>query len=92
MQNSLDNWLKDEWTPTVEQDSNIQKKYMKEEVVVEGETNTTKSQEVKYTEDKERAFTLQEYVDKAVAYQKAKPNDENSSHVKQMESLPAIGK
>ncbi|MDH4945210.1 hypothetical protein [Sulfurimonas sp. C5] len=96
MQRSLDNWLKEDWSPTVEKDPEIQKKYMKQEVVVEEEQNTTTSQEttqeVKYTENKERSFTLQEYVDKAVAYQKAKPNDENSSHVKQMESLPVIGK
>lgn len=92
MQNSLDNWLQNEWEPTVEKDPEIQKKYMKKEVVTQGEENTTSTQKIKYIENKERAFTLQEYVDKAVAYQKAKPNDENSSHVKQMESLPVIGK
>lgn len=92
MQNSLDNWLKEEWTPAVEQDKNVQEKYMTEEKVVIVEENNTTKEEVKYTEKEDKPFTLQEYVDKAVAYQKAKPSDENNSHVKQMKSLPAIGK
>ncbi|MFT7861116.1 MAG: hypothetical protein ABXS93_09330 [Sulfurimonas sp.] len=92
MQNSLDNWLKNDWEPTVEQDPTIQKKYMKEEAVEVKEQNNTAKQEVKYTEKEDKPFTLQEYVDKAAAYQKAKPNDYNNSNVKKMESLPAIGK
>ncbi|QOP40595.1 hypothetical protein [Sulfurimonas marina] len=91
MQNSLDNWLKDDWSPAVEKDPEIQKKYMTKEVVTVKESNTTK-EEVKYTESKTKGFTLQEYVDKIGAYQKAKPSDENSSHQKQMETLPVIGK
>ena len=92
MQNSLDSWLKDDWTPTVEKNPEIQKKYMKQNVVIkEGENNTTEKK-VEYTEDKTRAFTLQEYVDKAAAYQKAKPNDYENSNVKKLESMPVIGK
>ncbi|WP_304544404.1 hypothetical protein [Sulfurimonas microaerophilic] len=92
MQNSLDNWLKNDWSPAVEQDPEIQKKYMTKEVVTKKEDQNLTTQEVKYTESKTKGFTLQEYVDKIGAYQKAKPSDENSSHLKQMESLPAIGK
>ncbi|WP_428739525.1 hypothetical protein [Sulfurimonas sp.] len=88
-QNILDGWLKDDWTPSIEKNEEIQEKYMKKEVV-KTENNTTEKTE--YIENKNRPFTLQEYVDKARAYQKANPSDENASHVKQMESLPAIGK
>lgn len=71
MQNLLDDWLENDWEPTVKKDEEIQKKY---------EDNKTKS------------FTLQEYVDKIGAYQKAKPNDYNTSHQHQMDALPVIGK
>jgi hypothetical protein len=91
MQTTLDGWLKDDWTPTVEKDPEIQKKYMQKQVVKKGENNTTEKNVV-YTENNDRDFTLQEYVDKAVAYQKAKPNDYENSNVKKLESMPVIGK
>ena len=80
MQKSLDSWLQEDWTPTVSKDKEIQKKYMQEE----------KSKH--FVDKKERNFTLQEYVDKASAYMKAKPNDYNSSNVHKLKSLPVIGK
>jgi len=80
MQKSLDSWLKTAWTPTVEKDAKVQQKYMKP---VDSK---------KYEEDKQRGFTLQEYVDKAGAYMKARPNDYNTSHAHKMESMPVIGK
>ncbi|MEJ2414079.1 MAG: hypothetical protein P8Y22_02200, partial [Sulfurimonas sp.] len=90
--NSLDGWLKDDWTPSVEKDPEIQKKYMKKKVVVKKGENNTTEEKAEYTEDNNRSFTLQEYVDKAVAYQKTKPNDYNNSNVKKLESMPVIGK
>lgn len=86
MQSAMDSWLKEEWEPTLAKDENIQKKYMKKE-----ELKTENSQEV-YKEDEERAFTLQEYMDKAVAYSKANPSDHNNSHVKKLNEMPVIGK
>jgi len=72
MQGSVDSWLKDEWTPSVEKDKEIQKKY----------------------KDKNRDFTLQEYVDKSEVYVKDKEvkeyNKENS-HSEKMKSMPVIG-
>lgn len=87
MQNSLDAFLKDDWEPTVTKDKEIQKKYMKKK-----EEEKTQSSQETYEEDKDRAFTLQEYVDKAVAYSKAKPNDYNSSNTKKLDVMPVIGK
>ena len=105
MQKSLDSWLKDDWTPTVTKDKTIQKKYMKKTTVSQkGESNETVSaktvsnedvkeeEESSYEEDSNRNFTLQEYVDKAAAYLKAKPNDYENSNVKKLESMPVIGK
>ena len=92
MQHSLDNWLKDEWEPTVQKDETIRQKYMKKKVIETNDANLSKKQEVVYEEDKEKGFTLQEYVDKAAAYQKAHPSDYEHSHAKEMESLPVIGK
>ena len=89
MQKSLDSWLKTEWTPTVDKDKKIQKKYLKKEDTANGNTNNT---EEKYVEDKERNFTLQEYVDKADAYMKAHPSDGKKSNVKKLENMPVIGK
>jgi hypothetical protein len=39
-----------------------------------------------------RNFTLQEYVDKAVAYSKNKPASTEPSNVEQMNKMPVIGK
>jgi len=80
MQKSLDSWLKNEWTPTVNKDKKVQKKYLKKE---DGK---------KYVEKKDRNFTLQEYVDKAEAYSKEHPSDGKKSNVKKLESMPVIGK
>ncbi len=89
MQKSLDSWLKNEWTPTVNKDKKIQKKYLKKENTNSSDTNGTKE---KYVEDKERNFTLQEYVDKASAYMKAHPSDDKESNVQKLENMPVIGK
>ena len=92
MQESLDAWLESDWLPTISQDKEIQKKYMKKKRVTSqnSDTNNSEEQEV-YVEDDDRPFTLQEYVDKADAYMRAKPNDYKHSHVHKVESLPVIG-
>ncbi|MEN4046157.1 hypothetical protein [Sulfurimonas sp. NWX367] len=90
IQKNLDSWLKNEWTPTVNEDRKVQKKYMKK--VDMNATNTSNDREEKYVEDKERNFTLQEYVDKAAAYSKLHPSDEKDSHVKKLGNMPVIGK
>ena len=95
MQKSLDSWLHDDWEPTVSKDKEIQKKYMKEEKVQQNEqtqTSAKETQESHFVDKEDRNFTLQEYVDKASAYMRAKPNDYNSSNVKKLESMPVIGK
>ncbi len=89
MQKSLDSWLHDDWEPTVSKDKEIQKKYMKEEKV---QTSAKETQQSHFVDKEDKNFTIQEYVDKASAYMKAKPNDYNSSNVKKLESLPVIGK
>ncbi len=90
IQKNLDNWLKNEWTPTINKDKKVQNKYMKK-VAIKRE-NSSNDTEKKYVEDKERNFTLQEYVDKAAAYSKAHPSDGKDSNVKKLESMPVIGK
>jgi len=90
MQKSLDNWLKNEWTPTVNKDKKVQNKYMKKVDIKR--KNSSNDTEKKYVEDKERNFRLQEYVDKATAYSKAHPSDDKDSNVKKLESMPVIGK
>ena len=96
MQKSLDSWLKNDWEPTVSKDKKIQEKYMEKEKVstTKNANNRQSSQkeEAHYVEKKDKPFTLQEYVDKAAAYNKAHPSDYNNSNVKKMESLPVIGK
>lgn len=93
MQKSLDSWLHDDWEPTVSKDKEIQKKYMKEEKVQENVKPSVKeTQESHFVDKEDKNFTIQEYVDKASAYMKAKPNDYNSSNVKKLESMPIIGK
>ena len=74
MQRALDNWLTNEWTPTVEANEEIKAK----------------------NEDNKRAFTLQEYVEKAEVYSKAKKekeedNEKKESHADEMRKLPGIG-
>lgn len=68
MQKALDNWLENEWTPTIEKNESIKK----------------------INDDKERAFTLQEYVEKISAY-RGKTNDINASHAKELRNIPVIG-
>jgi len=97
MQKSLDSWLKNEWTPTVNKDKKVQKKYMKKVDADSTNSNanteeTNNNTEEKYVEDRERNFTLQEYVDKASAYMKAHPSDEKDSNVEKLKSMPVIGK
>lgn len=89
MQKSLDSWLKDDWEPTVSKDKEIQKKYMKEE---KGDTLVNETKESHFVDKENKNFTIQEYVDKAAAYMKAKPDDSNNSNVKKLESMPVIGK
>jgi hypothetical protein len=43
-------------------------------------------------EDKDRPFTLQEYVDKASVYLENKPKSGKPSHAEELEKLPVIGK
>jgi hypothetical protein len=90
MQKALDSWLESEWIPTISQDKEIQQKYMKKSQNTQKQIGGKK--EVKYVEDPERPFKLQEYVDKASAYIKAKPNNYENSNVHKLESMPVIGK
>jgi hypothetical protein len=108
IQKAMDNWLTNDWAPTVSQDKNIQKKYMQKdesttttpkEIEIEqkyirkdGTPKSVHKEEIHYVEKSDKPFTLQEYVDKATAYQKAKPNDYEHSNVKKLESMPVIGK
>ena len=92
MQETMEEWFQSEWDPTVEQDKEIQKKYMKEKHIVTKDENGKTVEKVVYEEDEDRNFTLQEYVDKAAAYRKAHPNDYEHSNVKKLESMPVIGK
>ena len=71
MQNGLDNFLQNDWVPSLEKNSEIKEKYM---------------------DKKERAFTLQEYVDKAAAYGEKHPLDYNNSNTKKLDNMPVIGK
>jgi len=105
MQRIMDDWFKNDWTPTVSEDKDIQKKYMKAETNKSGVKQTyirkdgsTKvvykdgEEKIHYVEKDDKPFTLQEYVDKASAYRKAHPNDYEHSNVKKLESMPIIGK
>ena len=110
MQQALDKWLKEEWSPST---SNTAKPNAKTEVkivekkdgsaklvnVKSGETlkEITKEEVVRQKEvkakyqNKDRHFTLQEYVDKAAVYNSSHVTDESKSHNKMMNSLPVIG-
>jgi hypothetical protein len=92
MQKSLNSWLHDDWGPTVAKDKEIRKKYMHEGKKQEVKTSVKETQESHYIDKENKNFTLQEYVDKAAAYMRAKPNDYNSSNVHKLESMPVIGK
>ena len=100
MQNSLDSWLHNDWTPNVAKDQKIQQKYMKKKSNNPTKAETKKEEKLietknktEYTEDKERNFTLQEYVDKASVYIKAHEGDKKTpSHKEKMDQMPVIGK
>ena len=92
MQKSLNSWLKENWEPTVSKDKAIQKKYMKRENASKEKSSVNGTKESHFVDKEDKNFTLQEYVDKASAYMRAKPNDYNNSNVHKLESLPVIGK
>ncbi|ADN08584.1 hypothetical protein [Sulfurimonas autotrophica] len=98
IQKSLDSWLKNEWTLTVNKDKKVQKKYLKKaDGSLSKDTNNSTEKidndtEVKYVEKEDRNFTLQEYIDKASAYMKVHPSDDKDSNVQKLESMPVIGK
>ena len=83
MQSIYNDFIDNEWEPTISKNESVREKYMKKD------GNST---EMKYVEDNSNAFTLQEYVDKAAAYSGEKINDENSSNVHRLEQMPVIGK
>ncbi|QSZ42641.1 hypothetical protein GJV85_11150 [Sulfurimonas aquatica] len=85
IQKTLDEFVEDEWTPTVSKDEKIQKKYM-------SQSKKASDEEVIYIEKEDKNFTLQEIVDKSEAYFRAKPADHNNSHVKKLNNMPVIGK
>jgi len=86
MQQGLDSWLEEEWKPIVEQNVEIQDKYMQK-------VESTKSQvEEKYVEKKNKTFTLQEYADKANAYNKREKKKLEESHAEKLKEMPVIGK
>jgi len=95
MQQGLDSWLEEEWNPTVEQDVEIQDKYMHK---VEGTKSQVNAKEIgtpekeRYVEKKNRAFTLQEYADKANAYNKREKKELEESHTEKLKEMPVIGK
>lgn len=70
MQQSLDRWLENEWTPKVEENSTIKFK----------------------NQDKDRDFTLQEYIDKSKVYMRESNSTTQDSHYQKVKSLPVIGK
>ena len=105
MQGMMDSWFSNDWTPTISEDKDIQKKYMKAETNKSGIKQTyirkdgsakvvynDGEEKVHYVEKDDKPFTLQEYVDKATAYRKAHPNDYEHSNVRKLESMPIIGK
>jgi len=89
IQTSLDTWLEEEWTPAVEKDGEIQKKYMKKSEIISADEN---SSEIKYVEKEDKTFTLQELADKSEAYLRAHDTNDTNSHIDKLESLPVIGK
>ena len=110
MQNLLDDWLKNEWSPTVSgteaPTGQTRVKIVPNEdgsaKLVEAETGIilkemTKEQVKKQKEvqakykEKDRNFTLQEYVDKMVVYNTAHVSDEENSHTKKINAMPVIG-
>lgn len=85
MQKGLDSWLVNDWKPKVEQNKEIQSKYMQKSKTQEG------TQE-EYVEKQNKPFTLQEYVDKTSAYFEAQERDLENSNIEKMKKMPVIGK
>ncbi|MDF1879540.1 hypothetical protein JHD46_07820 [Sulfurimonas sp. SAG-AH-194-C20] len=46
----------------------------------------------KYEDNKDKSFTLQEFVDKAEVYNKKKPTNSSTSNVSKLKAMPVIGK
>ncbi|MCK4875037.1 MAG: hypothetical protein KAS26_04230 [Sulfurimonas sp.] len=110
MQNLLDDWLKNEWSPTVSgaeaptgqtkvkiipnEDGTAKLVEAKTGIVLKEMTKeqVKKRKEVqeKYKE-KDRDFTLQEYIDKMAVYNSTHVSDEKNSHTKKINTLPVIG-
>ncbi|MCF6339343.1 MAG: hypothetical protein L3J10_01135 [Sulfurimonas sp.] len=110
MQNLLDDWLKNEWNPTV---SNAKTPTGETKIkiisnkdgtakLVDAKTNVvlkvmTKEQVEKQNEvqekyqDKDRDFTLQEYIDKMAVYNNINTSNEKNSHFNKINNMPVIG-
>lgn len=110
MQQRLDKWLNEEWSPVTEgakvptgetkikiienqngtaklvesETGTVLKEISKEELKVQKEIHG------KY-QDKDRSFTLQEYIDKMAVYNGMHISDEKNSHVKKIDAMPVIG-
>lgn len=69
MQQAVDKWLEEDWTPRVEKNEAIKKA----------------------NKDEDREFTLQEYVDKIVIYNKELNATFEDSHTQKVNSMPVIG-
>jgi len=81
-------------TPSAQPNKKTQKGWMQEHLdawLKQDWEPTTREVSKKYDKNKKSdSFTLQKFVDKAVAYSHAHP-DMNNSHIKKLNKLPAIG-
>jgi predicted small lipoprotein YifL len=84
MQKQLDYFLNKKFTPIVNRDKSIQKKYM--DKIVDKETG-----QISYKDRESDDFTLQEIFDKVNVYMKDKPSNGKESHVNKIDTLPVIG-
>ncbi|MDD5051933.1 MAG: hypothetical protein PHO27_04260 [Sulfuricurvum sp.] len=93
IQHSLDNWLRDEWTPATS--SSATAPTTAQNSVKEAQNPSTTSTEAKIEEPEDKGpFTLQKYVDKWKAYhenQTKKMNGEVPT-IEKVNALPVIGK
>jgi len=81
MQKSMDEWFKNDWTPTVNADKEIQKKYLKVQTV-----DSTGKAEVKYIEADKATTTAKKGTKAEPTYIKMQKTDENGKvQVKYME-------
>lgn len=110
MQQKLDKWLAEEWSPVVagtkpptgetkveiipNEDGSAKLVEIKTGVVLKElsieQVERQKEVESKYRQE-DRAFTLQEYVDKMSVYNATHTTDDENSHVNKMSSMPVIG-